>query len=276
MLSRSTPIGEGALRRLHPETLEDPARIRALLARVRDNGAAFHRGLNRRIDLETAYLETVLEDELVLRAENFDRAPIGAQIFLNFSCDDRPYFFATRPTAAFGEGQIRVAIPPTLFFGERRDRARRAPDGGAGDPSRVEIEDGRGGFRQASVENVSPSGLGLLLDSDFLPDRPVKVRFLDGRDSGTELQLELRNRRPVEGRKGWTRIGLARENRERFIRSKSRSSTNCRRLQGRHPRAREQSARPTSPVSCESPTIRARRSWACWTLGGRMGPAPPW
>ncbi len=211
MLSRSTPIGEGALRRLHPETLEDPARIRALLARVRDTGAAFHRGLNRRIDLETAYLETVLEDELVLRAENFDRAPIGAQIFLNFSCDDRPYFFATRPTAAFAKGQIRVAVPPTLFFGERRDRARRAPDGGAGDPSRVEIEDGRGGFQQASVENVSPSGLGLLLDSDFISDRPVKVRFLDGRDSGTELQLELRNRRPVEGREGWTRIGLARE-----------------------------------------------------------------
>ncbi len=211
MLSRSTPIGEGALRRLHPETIDDSRQIRALLLRARAEGVAFHRGLNRQIDLETAYLEEVLDGELVLRVQNFDRAPVGSQIFLNFSCGERPFFFATRPSAAFEKGQIRVTLPDTIFFGERRDRARRPPDGSAGDPSRVEIEDGRGGYCRAAVENVSPSGLGLILDSDSIPDRPVKVRFLDGRDSGTELRLELRNRRPVEGRTGWTRVGLVRQ-----------------------------------------------------------------
>jgi SAM-dependent methyltransferase/dienelactone hydrolase len=211
MLSRSTPIGEGALRRLHPETIDDPRQIRALLLRARDEGVAFHRGLNRQTDLETAYLEDVGEGELVLRAQNFDRAPVGAQIFLNFNCGERPFFFATRSSAALERGRVRVLLPATVFFGERRDRARRPPDGRAGDPSRVEIENGRGGYCRAAVENVSPSGLGLILDSDSIPDRPVKVRFLDGRDSGTELQLELRNRRPVEGRTGWTRVGLVRQ-----------------------------------------------------------------
>ncbi len=210
MLSRSTPIGEGALRRLHPETIEDAARVRALLVRACEAGATFHRGLNARADLETAHLEEILEDELVLRAENFDRAPIGAQIFLSFACGGRPFFFATRPSAAFEKGRIRVALPRVIFYGERRDRARRPPDRGAGDPQRVEVEDGRGGYRRASVADVSPSGLGLLLDSEAIPNRALKVRFLDGRDSGTELQLELRNRRPVEGREGWTRVGLAR------------------------------------------------------------------
>ena len=138
MLSRSTPIGEGALRRLHPDTLEDPLRIRALLVRARHQGAAFHRGLNTRIDLETAHLEEVLDDELLLRATNFDQAPIGAQIFLNFSCDGRPFFFATRPSAAFDKGRVRVALPRTIFYGERRDRARHPPDGRAGDPRRAD------------------------------------------------------------------------------------------------------------------------------------------
>ncbi len=210
MLSRSTPIHEGALRRLHPETVEDPVRVQALFVRARDEGVEFHRGLNNRIDLEMARLEEVLENELVFQTSNFDRASIGAQIFLNFSCAGRPYFFATRPLSGLDEGRIRVALPRTIFYGERRDRARRPPDGRAGDPSQVEVEDGQGGYRRALVEDVSPSGLGLLMDSDSVPDRPVKVRFLDGRDSGTELRLELRNRRPVEGRKGWTRMGLAR------------------------------------------------------------------
>ena len=99
MLSRSTPIHEGALRRLHPDTIEDPDRIRALLVRARDEGVPFHRGLNHRADLETATLEEVLGDELILRAPNFEPAPIGAQVFLNFSFEGRPFFFATWPSA---------------------------------------------------------------------------------------------------------------------------------------------------------------------------------
>ena len=96
MLSRSTPIHEGALRRLHPETIEDPGQIRALLVEARDEGVPFHRGLNHRADLETATLEDVLDDELILRAPNFARSPIGAQVFLNFTFEERPYFFASR------------------------------------------------------------------------------------------------------------------------------------------------------------------------------------
>jgi SAM-dependent methyltransferase/pimeloyl-ACP methyl ester carboxylesterase len=210
MLSRSTPIHEGALRRLHPDTIEDPQRIRALLVRARDEAVPFHRGLNHRADLETATLEEVLGDELIFRAPNFERAPAGAQVFLNFTFEGRPFFFATWPSAGGEASRLRVVIPQTIFFGERRDRARRAPDGRAGDPRRVEVEDGQGGFRQASVADVSPSGLGLLMDTDVIPDRPLTVRFLDGRESGKELQLELRNRKPVEGRKGWIRLGLAR------------------------------------------------------------------
>lgn len=210
MLSRSTPIHEGALRRLHPDTLEDAARIRALFVRARDEGTDFHRGLNSRADLEVAVLEEVLDDELVFRTKNFDRASIGEQVFLNFTSAGRPYFFATRPLSNLHEGRLRVKLPAAIFYGERRDRARRPPDGGAGDPSRVEVEDGQGGYHKAWVEDVSPSGLGLLIETDAIPEQPVKVRFLDGQNSGAELQLELRNHQPAEGRQGWTRYGLSR------------------------------------------------------------------
>ena len=137
------------MRRLHPETIEDPGRVRALLEDARAEGVPFHRGLNRRADLETATLEEILEEELVLRAPNFARSALGDQVFLNFTFAERPFFFATRICAEGEASRIRVGIPATIYFGERRDRARRAPDGGAGDPRRVEVEDGYGFFREA-------------------------------------------------------------------------------------------------------------------------------
>jgi hypothetical protein len=44
----------------------------------------FHRGLNTEVDLESAQLERIDNDELIFMAANFEKDS-RAQVFLNFS-----------------------------------------------------------------------------------------------------------------------------------------------------------------------------------------------
>ena len=212
MLSRSTPIIEQSLRGLHPQSIEDRARILSLLERARVAAMPFHRGLNARVDLETAFVDEVSDASLVLRAGNFDRRSMNGQVFLNFSCDGRPYFFATRRAGPFEGDRLEVEVPKAIYYRERRDRTRRVPDPSVGDPCQVSVEGLGDGVRRAEVQDVSPSGLGLLVRGPAAPAKPgmVTLHYLDGADRGRDAQLELRSSTPVPDRVGWTRIGLVR------------------------------------------------------------------
>lgn len=208
MAGRSTPIFDGSLRRMLPKEIDDAGEIRTLLSRVRVAGLRLHRGLNAQTELETAWIEDVGPSELLLRTRNFEFSQGGGQLFLNFTFQDQPYFFVTRRTASLGGDEFRVEIPGTIFHGERRDRSRRVPDRGAGDPQRVEVEDGQGRALLASVQDISASGMSVLLEADSVPEPPFRIRFLDGEESGRELDFELQNHRPADGHRGWTRLGL--------------------------------------------------------------------
>lgn len=212
MLSRSTPIVERSLRGLHPESIDDLATIRRLLERAAERRTPLHRGLNAQIDLETAFVDAVTDRSLALRTVNFDRRAIHGQLFLSFEDDDRPYFFATRRLALADGDRLIVEMPRTMFYRERRDRSRRIPDPSAGDPRRVELAGlGEGSF-EGEIQDVSPSGLSLLVPFDASARKPgmLTVRYLDGRDRGREASLELRSATPAAGRAGWTRLGLVR------------------------------------------------------------------
>ncbi|MFP6639448.1 MAG: methyltransferase domain-containing protein, partial [Myxococcota bacterium] len=212
MWGGSTPIVEASLRRLHPDCIEDPERIRGLLRRAHGEATVFHRGLNARIDLETALLEEVHADRLVLRASNFEPRTTDGQIFLNFSVGERPYFFSAMPLVPFAAGRLELSMPATVFFGERRDRGRQQLDSGDGGAWRVQLDDGAGGTRFGHVQDLSPSGMGVLVQGPPFAEqlRPLTVRFLDGPEVGTERRLELRHQGPADGQQGWLRIGLSR------------------------------------------------------------------
>lgn len=212
MWGRSTPIVEASLRRLHPDCIEDPERICGLLQQAQHDSAVFHRGLNARVDLETALLETVHPDRLIFRAFNFEPRNTEGQIFLNFSVRERPYFFSAERLVPFVGGRLEISMPATVFFGERRDRGRQQLESGAQGAWKVRLEDGSGGTRLGHVQNLSPSGMGVLVEGPPFSEevRPLTVRFLDGPEVGTARELELRHQGPAEGQQGWLRIGLSR------------------------------------------------------------------
>jgi SAM-dependent methyltransferase/pimeloyl-ACP methyl ester carboxylesterase len=216
LLNRSTPIAETSLRGLHPRSIEDSAEIRRLLERARENHCVFHRGLNTQVDLETAQLERVGSSTLVFRAPNFEKGS-REQVFLNFNFEDRPYFFATARTAPIEGGRLVVRIPETIFYSERRDRLRRAPDAHSGDPRRVRLAFERGEAVEGFVMDVSPGGLGLMVqrDSVVTSDALLDMKFLDGAEAGSTTRAQLRNWRPVAERPGWTRIGVVQTKAER-------------------------------------------------------------
>lgn len=215
MLNRSTPIAETSLRGLHPRSIDDAAEIRRLLERARENRCVFHRGLNTQVNLETAQLERIEIGELIFEAPNFGRDS-RKQVFLNFSLEGRPYFFATTRTAPVEGGWLAVRIPEEIFYSERRDRLRRAPDTRAGDPHRVKLGFERGEAAEGFVADVSPGGLGLLVHRESVETSDVllDLKFLDGAEAGSQARAQLRNWRPSAERPGWTRIGIVRTNAE--------------------------------------------------------------
>ena len=210
MWGRSTPIVEASLRRLHPECIEHSGEIRRLLQAARDQQADFHRGLNARVDLEVATLEEIGEDRLVFLTSNFDSRSLDGQIFLNFSVNGRPYFFSALRQGSFNEGRLTLSPPTMIFYGERRDRSRASFDREPQTAWRVELEDGRGETRLGRLQDSSPSGLGVVIEGQPLPESSprLKLRFLEGPQQGEEQYLNLRHQREAEGQAGWTRIGL--------------------------------------------------------------------
>ena len=211
LFNGSTPIAETSLRGLHPRSIGDSAEIQRLLERARKNHCVFHRGLNTQVDLETAQLERIELGELIFDAHNFERNS-RSQVFLNFSLDGRPYFFATTRSAPIEGSRLVVRIPTEIFYSERRDRLRRVPDKRAGDPHQVKLGFERGDEADGFVTDISPGGLGLLVQRESITssDALLDVTFIDGTKAGSQIRAQLRNWRPAAERPGWTRIGIVR------------------------------------------------------------------
>lgn len=212
MLNRSHAIADDALRGLHPSAIRDPDAIRNLLDRAQREGAVFHRGLNARVDLETAQLLEVDAERIVLRTKNFEHRG-RAQVFLNFEVDDRPWFFASAPAGPPLGDRLVIAAPKAIYFTERRDRPRTPPDEDRGDPCRVELRTGDDAWVEARVTDLSAGGLGLRIDPRSklarAEDEAVSIRFVDGLRAGEWARAHVRNRSvETEAGTGWTRIGL--------------------------------------------------------------------
>jgi ubiquinone/menaquinone biosynthesis C-methylase UbiE len=199
-----------SLDRLHPTAVTDSDTIEHILDKVQRDRVVMWRGMNRRIDRETATIAEATGDALVLQTRNFDPRERDA-IFLNFALDQQPYFFAAPFEADLGKGRIRVGRPASIYRAERRSRIRRPP--GEGDPRRVALLGESSPAVQAEVEDTSPEGLCVRLPDAELQaldamGEQVQVRLLDGSAPGSVLHGEVRNRAPVPERRGWTRIGL--------------------------------------------------------------------
>ena len=164
MLSRLTPIAEASRRGLHPRSIEGCEKIRRLLGCARENQCVFHRGLNRDVDLESAQLDRIDNDELIFEISNFEQDS-RIQIFLNFRIEGRPYFFATTRADPINESRLATQISETIFYSERRNRPRCTPNGRAGDPHRVKLGFDRGEAVGGFVTDFLPDGLGLLVRS---------------------------------------------------------------------------------------------------------------
>ncbi|MEE3327851.1 MAG: hypothetical protein VX252_10990, partial [Myxococcota bacterium] len=162
------------------------------------------------MDLEVATLDEMGPDHLVLMTSNFDSRSLDGQIFLNFTVGGRPYFFSALRQGPFRDGRLSVALPKVIFYGERRDRGRERFDLEPQQAWRVELEDSRGATRRGRLQDVSPSGMGVVIEGQPLgvSAQRLKLRFLDGPQEGQEQYLNLRHQREAEGQDGWTRIGL--------------------------------------------------------------------
>jgi hypothetical protein len=197
----------GTLDRLHPTAISDPREVQRLLERLLLGAVPLRRGMNRRIDPEKAWLDSIQPDGLLLRIEDFepDRREL---IFLNFALDQHPYFFAVPFEADLPRGRMRVGLPSAIYRAERRSRTRRVP--GDGDAHRVALQRAEDEWAEADVAEASPEGMSVCVPSESAEDlgQRLRVRLLDGARAGSELHAEVRSRAPIPERTGWTRIGL--------------------------------------------------------------------
>lgn len=207
MLRGAEGIPEESLRRLHSEVIDDENKIRFVLEAARREGVQLESRLNRVLDRQAAVIETIEPDALVLRTSCFDDDQPD-QIFLNLAIGGRLYFFSVVLKGAAGVNRLRVGLPTTVFYRERRERERQIPT--ANGPTRVLLHRAQGDL-EAEVADYSPGGLLVNLPhGDSLePSDPVRVEFLDGPDSRREIFGVVRHLRPAQERPGWRRVGLS-------------------------------------------------------------------
>jgi ubiquinone/menaquinone biosynthesis C-methylase UbiE/pimeloyl-ACP methyl ester carboxylesterase len=206
MINRSEHIDETALSSLHPFSIRDRTKIRALLDDARKNQTQLSRGLNHRADLEIARISSISADVLALETSGFRRKG-RRQIFLNFESAGRPYFFSTEAVGHFEGNLLSVSIPTTIYCSERRDRTRRVPS--EADRQVQLLVDGESPI-SARLEDSSPGGLGISVPSESWNSgwRSLRLRYRDNANTEKETHASVRSQTP-ENNKGWTRIGLA-------------------------------------------------------------------
>lgn len=210
MLRGADGIPDESLRRLHGQdgqAIDDEKEIRSLLESAQREGARLESRLNSVLDRQTASIEAIESDALVLRTSRFDEDQ-PEQIFLNLPLGGRLYFFSVRREGDAGPERLRVKLPTSVFYTERRERERRVPsvDG----PTRVVLRRADGDM-EAEVADYSPDGLLLNLPEgpDLEPAEALRLEFVDGPDARGERFGVVRHLRPVHERPGWRRVGLS-------------------------------------------------------------------
>jgi len=209
MALTSQPISASSFRQLHPNCIEDPGEIHALLSRVMRERVPLRRGTNKRVDAETALVAGMNGQSMQLRTRNFDRG--GRQeIFLNLKLDGRPYFFVVPKLAELNGTGLRVGLPTIVYLAERRDRTRHSRASNLPGPRRVVIEPAADSQIEGVVEDFSADGLAARFPDSARLDAAgwLPVRFVDGPRSGEHVYAEVRHSAPAS-RQGWRRLGLS-------------------------------------------------------------------
>ena len=205
-------VSRSSIERLHPGEVSDSDGIRKLLTSLQNTGAVLRRGINRRIEAETAKIERISAEELLLKTENFEesRTPVGFNLFLNASLDGLPLFFVTPILRARSNGRFDVALPSVIYKAERRDRARRVPVGDDS-PRRVIAEFDSRNPTEARVTDFSADGLAILVTEDIHRRRgdSLKIQFLDGSRAGESVHAKICNLAEPAENPGWQRLGMS-------------------------------------------------------------------
>lgn len=233
---------------LHPTAITSRREIDILLRRILREDLELHRGMNRKILLETARIKRIDSNDLFLQTKNFDLTN-RERIFLNFAIDSMPYFFSSFLLEKLDNSIIRIEIPAVIYQSERRDRSRFKPTGE--DSKHIVIISDKQRFEEGEVVDSSPQGLGIIvtdrtarnLSSNF------RVRFVDGLRQGEEVFAEVRQCISLHDRAGWAHVGLDVSSvpRGEPLRFESRSSVI-----------------PSTPLS------RARQRWRILLAGTRI------
>ena len=205
----AAPITDEHFRRLHPIVIDARERILTLLDQLRRERRVLRRAIDRRMDPETAILERVDDDALVLKTEHFELDD-RAYVFLNFELDGVQYFFSARRIGGKNRERLRVRVPSAVYRAERRDRSRRTSESALPGARQLLVMTEPTGAVEAEIEDSSPAGLGICLrdKSAQLLKNDFAVRFMDGDRAGSQAYARVRHRSQLTERPGWTRIGL--------------------------------------------------------------------
>lgn len=202
------------LRRLHPASIGDPSEILGLLRRLRREKIPLKRGLSRSLEREVALVDDVTDAALVLAIRGGWITQAGDELLLGFELEGRPYFFASDVKAvARGTTErtvVNAALPPVIFFGERRERLRSLEAGASASRWKATLVGPAGQRWPAQIADSSPGGLGMLVSGDptVEPGQGLRVEMTgDGEPSGG-IPAEVRYRRPDPGSGDWVKIGL--------------------------------------------------------------------
>jgi len=195
---------------LHRIGFADEPRIRSLLERVRERAVTLESGLDRQLEREKAWLESIDANSLTLRVQNFD-LDRRESVALTFPFEGEVYLMNTallevNPTT----GRIRIAGPKTLYRVERRERERRRPSEATEIPSRARLRWHQVEIADARVVDYSDDGVALMLHGRNRPrfSEAVQIRFLDG--SGADIErFGVVTRKGQEREDGWEEIGLS-------------------------------------------------------------------
>lgn len=205
--SATRPLAE-VLESLHPRAIRNSASIRRLLSRLAEERVFMRRGVDAKIDRETALIEAIGDSSLSLRLQNL-AVGTGEDLLLNFEIDQQPYAMAVaiidvKDELAIGE------IPDEIYCAERRDRQRRRFGEGDKYGERVLISRGSQALGYGRVKDYSPDGYGVEVPEELSlrADEGLEVRFLEGDSSGLSKMVAVRHERRSEA-SGWKRVGLS-------------------------------------------------------------------
>ena len=201
-MNRSAHIKQETFSNLHQTAISDKGTILRLLHKVRESGSIVSRGLNHRLDIETATVQRIEGSEMILRTKGFRRLNRG-QVFLNFDSGEQRYFFAVEQLGSFNGINVTVEVPSVIFRAERRDRLRTIAE----ESRTVEILLNGRPITLGRLADSSPGGLGIRVPTGAVRSAAgaLQVRYRNSDGSDTCHYAQIRN---ITHGARWDRLGL--------------------------------------------------------------------